>query len=124
VSALAFTRFTPFNSNGARGGRTLVEFGGPNPVERVDWCGTGCLLIRREALLRVPRPFFDHAPGEPGTAEDVFFTQRANKAGVPVHIDTGICVGHLSVTSVDLEHVMAWEATASARREVQQAGQL
>lgn len=24
------------------------------------WCGTGCLLLRREALERIPRPWFDN----------------------------------------------------------------
>ena len=101
-----------------------MEFGAPTPVERVDWIGTGCLLIRREALLKVPRPWFDHPAGEPGCDEDVYFCRRAAKAGISIHCDTGLCVGHVGVTSVDLEHVMAWEQTAGGRQMLREAGQL
>lgn len=131
VGPLMFTRQPPFMAEAVRtlpdgSNRTLVEFGGDQPLERVAWMGAGCLLIRREALVKIPRPWFgfDGTTGEAGCNEDEYFCQKATKAGISIHCDTGFCVGHLGVTSVDLEHVMAWEHTSGGRGMLQQAGQL
>jgi hypothetical protein len=120
VGALCFQRITPFSAcagwfavpNQPR--RFLTEAGGPQPLHRVDWIGTGCLLIEREALLQVPKPWFDWL--KPGQGEDTWFSIQATKAKIPIHCDTGFSVGHIGVTSVDLQHVMAWQRTAEARR--------
>jgi hypothetical protein len=126
VGALCFTRNPPFAAcaghdlPGGTRTRWLNEFGGPEPVKQVSWCGTGCLLISRDALLKVPRPWFDHAPGRPGISEDTYFCRKATKAGVGVYCDTSLCVGHVGITSIDLEHVLAWQNTAQAQQMIAQ----
>ena len=68
----------------------------------VIWCGTGCLLLRREALERIPRPWFDNrnevevkVRGDQVTVrefpvaytyggQDIGFTLRAHAAGVKI----------------------------------------
>jgi hypothetical protein len=122
VGALCFTRVSPYAvcaGHELPGGRlrTLTDLGGRDPVQRVDWHGTGCLLIRREALLKVPRPWFEWGPTL-GTGEDQYFSRRAVKAGISVHCDTSLCVGHIGITSVDLAHVAAWQETAEGRAEI------
>ena len=131
VCPLMFQRLPPYRACAGwcdpdgRNPRFVSEFGGPEPVQRVDQVGTGCLLIRRDALVQVPKPWFD-APSfaRPGCGEDTWFCLQAAKAGIPIHVDTSFCVGHLGVTSIDLDHVMAWQETAEARQRVAQAVQV
>lgn len=70
---------------------------------RVSGTGTGCLLVHREALDRVARvkpdpvcPWFKETVlGNALMGEDLTFCLRAGAAGVPIHVHTGIQVGHM-----------------------------
>jgi hypothetical protein len=98
---------------------SLSQLGGPgNPVQRVHATGTGCLLISRDALLRIPRPWFEHPPHESGWGEDWHFCRQAEAAGVPIYVDTSLVVGHLTVTSVDVDYVSVWQETAAAQKMI------
>lgn len=71
-----------------------------NTLQRVDATGAACLLIHRDVLLKVGarggvHPWFQEtveADWEYG--EDVTFCLRCQEAGFPVHVHTGIEVGH------------------------------
>jgi hypothetical protein len=72
---------------------------------RVSATGTGFLLMHRDALLTVEKasrdqaaPWFRESPvGAPLTlmGEDMTFCLRAAAAGIPVHVHTGVQVGHM-----------------------------
>jgi GT2 family glycosyltransferase len=72
---------------------------------RVSATGTGFLLMHRDALERVKAsskdvaaPWFRESPvGAPLSlmGEDMTFCLRAAAAGIPVHVHTGVQVGHV-----------------------------
>jgi len=72
---------------------------------RVSATGTGFLLMHRDALLAVEKasgdaaaPWFRESPvGAPLAlmGEDMTFCLRAGAAGIPVHVHTGVRVGHM-----------------------------
>ncbi len=74
-------------------------------VVRVSATGTGFLLIHRSVLERVrdasgdvAAPWFrETAVGEPLSlmGEDLTFCLRCAAAGIPVHVHTGVQVGHM-----------------------------
>ena len=74
-------------------------------VVRVSATGTGFLLIHRDALEAVRKhandvsaPWFrETAVGEPIAlmGEDLTFCLRCAAAGIPVHVHTGVRVGHM-----------------------------
>lgn len=113
VGALYFQRFPPFRPCAghfrADGGPDyLAEAGGPDPVRRVDWIGTGALLVQRDVFIRAPRPWFDHpAHSPPGEGEDIHFCRELGKSGIAIHCDTGLCCPHLATIPVDLDYVQA-----------------
>jgi GT2 family glycosyltransferase len=75
---------------------------------RVSATGTGFLLIHRSVLEKVrdtsgdeAAPWFREMPvGEPMAlmGEDMTFCLRAGAAGFPVHVHTGIKIGHMKTT--------------------------
>lgn len=108
VGAVYFNRVPPHDavaSDWPDGERRLSDFSGP-PVRRVFATGTGCLLVTREALQAIPRPWFDWT--EPGNGEDLHFCRQAAQAGVPVYVDTSLSVGHVGATSIDLPYLQGW----------------
>jgi GT2 family glycosyltransferase len=77
---------------------------------RLSATGTGFLLIHRSALEKVrdtsgdeAAPWFREMPaGEPLAlmGEDLTFCLRLGAAGIPVHVHTGIKVGHMKSTMI------------------------
>lgn len=73
---------------------------------RVSATGAACLLVHRAALETVARASGDKAApwfreSVAGTAligEDLTFCLRCAAAGVPVHVQTGVHVGHIKTT--------------------------
>lgn len=87
----------------------LVPFTYPhypeNAVMRVEGTGAACLLIHRSVLEAVEKDTGDVAApwfreidsGMPGQllGEDLTFCLRCAQAGIPIHVHTGIRVGHV-----------------------------
>lgn len=77
-------------------------------VMRVSATGAACLLIHRDALLAVEKhagdiaaPWFrETAIGAPLAlmGEDLTFCLRCAAAGIPVHVHTGVKIGHMKTT--------------------------
>jgi GT2 family glycosyltransferase len=66
----------------------------------VDACGAGCLLMHRDALAKIdgggPLRWFEETTWDGGPmGEDMTFCQRAADAGLPVHVHSGVTVGHV-----------------------------
>lgn len=118
VGALYYGHSAPFGPMAGHRGVAITRPITPGTgLQQVDFCGTACLLVRRDAFERIPRPWFGHpSPNMPGVGEDDFFCQMATAAGVPVYCDTDHCVGHLGVTAVDGDFVTAWDGTKASHR--------
>ena len=76
-------------------------------VMRVSATGAACLLLHRDALLAVEKhcgdvaaPWFRETSVGPMAlmGEDMTFMLRCAAAGIPVHVHTGIRVGHMKTT--------------------------
>lgn len=59
-------------------------------------CGAACLLIRREVLEKVGKPWFAEVWGDDGThmSEDVFFCNRATEEGFTITCVPKVVCGH------------------------------
>jgi len=76
-----------------------------NDVIKVSATGAACLLIHRDVLLAVEKTsgdpaapwFVESAVGAPLSlmGEDMTFCLRCAAAGIPVHVHTGVKVGHM-----------------------------
>lgn len=87
-------------------------------VVKVDATGAACLLVHRTVFKqladRYPRPFPWFAEtflGEAQIGEDVTFCLRARRAGIPVHVHTGVEIGHIKPGRIDTGYFDAHWAT-------------
>lgn len=81
-----------------------------NECVKVSATGAACLLMHRDALELVRKtsrdaaaPWFREVPiGAPLSlmGEDMTFCLRCAAAGVPVHVHTGVRVGHMKMTVI------------------------
>lgn len=80
-------------------------------VVQVDATGAACVLVHRSVLERLavhyPRPFPWFAEtflGDAQIGEDITFCLRARRLGIPVHVHTGVEVGHIKAGPIDLAY--------------------
>lgn len=69
-----------------------------NKIIPIDATGAGCLLIKKEVLLKMGPPWFQVTPQEFGLSaigEDLFFFDRAIDMGYEVLMDTSIQCDHI-----------------------------
>ena len=78
----------------------------------VDATGTGCLLIKTSVFEKIPYPWFEFSRTEDGkpVGEDINFCSKARKAGIKVHVDSSIEVGHLAVINIGRWTHELWKA--------------
>ncbi len=78
---------------------------------KVDSTGTGCLLIKLDALEHVDEPWFELTRKENGEAvgEDVGFCYKAKEAGLEVFVDCGVEIGHLASVQVNDTLYRLWK---------------
>lgn len=103
VGALYLQRQTPFtpiaysekNDDGTYTPLRFHEIPEKGLVE-VAAVGTGGMLIRSEVLREIPEPWFEHGVA----SEDLMFCDKVRALGIPIHVDTGIRMGHLSMASI------------------------
>lgn len=105
-------------------GLTTVRVGQfpADTVVRVAATGAAFLLIHRTVLERMAArgfsrafPFFQETEhlGKP-VGEDLTFCIRAGLLGIPVHVHTGVAIGHHKSTVLDLAGFLAQEAAPAA----------
>jgi hypothetical protein len=73
-------------------------------LAEVDGLATACLLIRTETLRKIERPWFRYGPDSlvelskdaliPGPSEDIYFSAKAQAAGVTLYVDPQVRCGH------------------------------
>ena len=85
-----------------------TDLGEADPLKRAEEIGTGCLMVRRRVFTDlVPSPWFEiEGFDREGGNEDGVFSKKLRDAGVPIHCDTGLVAGHLTMTPVDLNHII------------------
>lgn len=107
VGVAVHRRYPPFERIMMRG-----ELGAFTPVPKeeaysgelveVDATGTGCVLFDMNVFLDVPYPWFEFTTFNGRTVgEDFNFCVKARNRGIPVHVDTGIEVDHLTTFRVN-----------------------
>jgi hypothetical protein len=104
----------------------------PEAMMQVFGTGAACLLIHRDAL-RAIRDYRD--PDEPDRigfsqafpwfqetdfygrvmGEDITFCLRAGRAGLPVHVNTSVQLGHIKQFELNLEHYAGQRALEEAK---------
>ena len=97
------------------------------PVTRIESGHFGLTLLRTEALLKMPKPWFHELPNAAGTwgegrvDADLFFWKQFQRAGCAVGLANNVKVGHLELgISWPLDHQRALSQSLS---EFQEKGQ-
>lgn len=84
--------------------------GGWGAVTPIDAAGAGCLLMHRDALVKIGDafshtgyPWFVEGAGKAGAeyGEDIAFCLRARSLGIPMVAHTGVQLGHLKLGVLD-----------------------
>lgn len=73
-------------------------------LQEVDAIGTGCLLIRRDVLEKLERPWFEFSDR---MGEDMYFCHQAKKLGYKVLLDGDVKCKHLTTVEVSEEMFLA-----------------
>jgi hypothetical protein len=76
-------------------------------LRKVEWVGTGCMLIRRKVFEAMQPPYMEFLA--PGLGEDVFFCRKARQLGFNVYVDTALCAGHMTALPIDAEMAMLYQ---------------
>lgn len=73
-----------------------------NPgLHRVQTTGSAGMMIRRSVFERLAFPYFWHGTTDDGyVAEDTHFCELLTAAGIPIYVDTTVCLGHMLVGNV------------------------
>ncbi len=99
-----------WTGNGAD--RAIGDQGGLVDVKRV---GAGCLLIRRRVVKdKVITPWFEANAED--IQEDVAFCRKVRAAGLKVHVDTSLVVGHLTPVAVTPDFGYAQQIVGEIQR--------
>lgn len=66
-----------------------------DPLIDCDAVATGCMLLHRSVLEKIPEPWFEYEAG--GNSEDLTFCDKAKfKYGFPIHCDLSTISGHFN----------------------------
>ena len=83
--------------------RLIVNIERNSGIVPVDVTGAACICIRRDVLEAIEPPWFLIE----GMGEDVYFCRKAKEAGFPIHINTGVCPGHIAPRYATFDHWLA-----------------
>ena len=83
----------------------------PGGLVEVDATGCGSILYNMEVFDKIPYPWFEfHFENKANpVGEDVDFCQKLRKAGIPIHVDCGIEIGHMSLNIITVESYWAYK---------------
>lgn len=99
VSALYYRRGEPYEPlafNQDKAGH-MYQLAGLTPgICKVDYLGTGCMLVAREVFERIEEPWFWYDYPAPGKypSEDICFCRKCREAGIDLWLDTTIESAH------------------------------
>lgn len=72
-----------------------------NTIFPIDACGFGCILIEREIIEQIKRPWFAWTEE---SGEDIGFCVRLRKENIPIMCHSGIICGHQKSQIIGMEH--------------------
>lgn len=109
VGGLCFRRLPPFEPAafcvGENGLQPIVLSQPTQMLQRVDVCGTACLLIKREVFEKLPYPWFAiRWQGDQQLGEDLSFGMACREAKIETWLDVSVQVSHAS------SGMVAWDA--------------
>jgi len=104
-----------------KGGWKTFVYDGKNKLFQADRVGSGCILIKRKTLEKIPAPFIsmvDKKTGMRVLGEDVFFSDKAKKAGFKLwgHWDYS-CSHYKEVDLLDVAQLLIKVAGKGKRLE-------
>ena len=119
VSALYFTKGKPYlpvariKKNEDDEDHKFLEDFEFNEIIKVAGTGFGCILIKAEVFQKIEYPYFKFEWKELNgklqqVAEDLYFCDKARKAGYETYLNTGIVCGHYG-TEVDASHFLIYK---------------
>lgn len=113
VGAKVHRRWPPFDpilqKNGSHVSDSIIAQGGLIDVDRT---GAGCIMIKREVLRAMKRPWFKTLRDENDmvlAGEDMFFCDQVRELGYEIVVDCDINIGHLSMVQVNGELYELWK---------------
>lgn len=125
VSGFCVGRIHPYNPcayikiEGADSYRPINNWPDDALIE-VDAVGAAFLLIKVAVFDKLTLPYFSFAPreGHPtGIGEDSYFSRKAKAAGLKIHLDTGLIVGHIGDYPFTIhDHIEAKRAEVGGKR--------
>jgi hypothetical protein len=75
---------------------------------QVDGVGAGALLIKREALPHLSKPYFlEDSSQKYGFGEDLWFSLNCKIAKIPIYVDLNCFCKHWTWGLIDMRHVQA-----------------
>lgn len=124
VSGLYFSRQEPYfpqiyYKNKKNKDRYDAVFDIPEGLIQIDACGGGCLLIKKEVFEKLKKPYFQYIPKGEDTlrkGEDLYFCEKAKKAGFKIYCDTSVKCGHIGTKVVGENY---WELSKQRLREIE-----
>jgi len=86
----------------------IIDRGG---LVEVDATGTGCLLVRIDALNNIPKPWFEMSVNDDGKpiGEDIGFCYKAKGVGYRIYVDCDVEIGHLALIQVGDSLYQLWK---------------
>ena len=76
------------------------------PLVKIGGCGFGCVLVKKEVLVRVGYPQFEYHPAlnhNNTISEDNDFCKKVTRAGFSIWCDPSILCGHIGMTTMHVE---------------------
>jgi hypothetical protein len=87
---------------------------------QVDGVGAGCLLIKRDVLSHLDKPFFyEDNTKKYGFGEDLFFSLNCKLHGIPIYVDLNKFCKHWTWGLIDMRHVQALLKKSQAEKMAQ-----
>lgn len=66
---------------------------------KVGYVGGAGMLIRRQVIDKIPRPWFQNR-GTERQGEDLFFCEKVREAGMSIYVDLDTLMGHITTIEV------------------------
>lgn len=100
VGARIRRRYPPFDNlmfRGTVGAYEPIQGWTPGDLLEVDATGTGCMLFDTTVFKRLRAPWFEtRTHNNKPVGEDFVFCSKLRALGIPIYVDTGLYVPHLT----------------------------
>ncbi|MEA1999266.1 MAG: hypothetical protein U9N61_08095 [Euryarchaeota archaeon] len=119
VSGVCVRRKEPFEvcsyimKGGDRKSVVTLPDGMPkDTLMEVDSFGAAFVLVKMSVFDKIEKPYFAFPPnGDTGgvLGEDLYFSQKLKEAGIKLHLDTGLVIGHIGDYTYTIDDYYAYQ---------------